>query len=209
MSKVSQQRPWRKSLSVLGALALVALASSPAAAAPVSLTFDFSLGDFIPVATVAAPSVTSITGNFTVSFDTAVTVVDTTVGLTVNSLSFPSASAVQYSYFAAEKVLSLGGAQVGASSIASETTDFVLQIDLSDLLAPALSNCGQPYFACGTATGNPAVTASAYAVAGTPGFWFATTGSLRTGNTVPEPVTLPLVGVAAAALWVARRRRAG
>lgn len=183
--------------------ALLLLAAS-AQAAPITLNINFSLSDFVDAFGALAPPQASLTGDFTVTYTPGVNTPDSATGLTINSLSFTPASMVVFGTSAAGQ-LSLGGSANGAGVIGIATTDFALQLDLSNLASPRFFNCANPGFNCGTLTGNAAVLSSAYTVAGTTGAWFARAGSLAV-TPVSAPGGLALATLGLALLAGARRR---
>jgi hypothetical protein len=189
-------------------LAAIGLPQGLAQAAPITVSYDFVLGDFIPVAGIEPTPITTISGSFTVSFDTAVTVMNTMDSLTVHSLSFTPASPLAFSYDADLKRAGFGGLQNTATLTGLGTDDFGLVLDLNNIDAPALLTCAQPGFFCGAAAGNPNVLTSAYTMASVPaGAWFATSvGSSVTP--VPEPASWVLLGLGLSVLLLAHRRAA-
>jgi hypothetical protein len=188
---------------------MFAVLGGPAEATPITETLDVSLSDFINTFGTAPPPFPTLTGSFTISLDTAVSVENSSMGLTVNSLSFSSDSPVVFGYFAPTGQLSIGGLAGNSNTVFLGTNDFVVQIDLSDPTMPTLYNCAQG-FSCGTGNGNAALTASAYASTSSPGIWFAQTGSVTlVPEAVPEPASLGLLGISIGGLLLAKRRNRG
>jgi len=191
------------------ALAAGLLAVGNAQAAVVTQTYHFTLGNFFDIADApVAPPISSISGAFTVTFDTDLYVQD---GLTVvvNSLNGVSVdSPIGYTFWPAgggyPAYLSLGGLESTSEFINGGTNDFTLSLKFTDPASPQLAICDDGY-ACGSAPG--ATIASGYTRAGSPdSYWLAGSGSVA----VPEPGAWALMllgfGVSGAALRGQRRR---
>ncbi len=151
--------------------------AAPAAAMPITLTIDFSASGF-----QAGAPYDPVTGNVTLTFDTAVSVSDQTTGITLNSLSIPlNVATIAYDYVALAPGnfidrLVIGGSQYGAAGLFPGVPDFALEID-------------------GIAGGTPSFTGVSYTATGFPNTQFGTaTGTMTiTGLArVTEPSTLAL-----------------
>jgi hypothetical protein len=192
-------------------VALVAglLAVGSAQAAVVTQTYYFTLGDFFDIAAIpVAPPISSISGAFTVTFDTDADVQD---GLTVvvDSLNGVSVdSPIGYTFWQAgggyPAYLSIGGTQSTSQFINGGTNDFSLSLKFTNPAMPELAICDDGY-ACGSAPGT--TIASGYTRIGSPdSYWLAGSGSVS----VPEPAAWALMllgfGVSGAVLRGQRRR---
>jgi MYXO-CTERM domain-containing protein len=186
------------------ACAALLLLAAGAQAAPITVNISFSLSDFVDAVGALAPPQATLSGDVNVTYEPGVATADTATGLTINSLSFTPASMTVFGIGAGGR-FSLGGSANGAGIIGVGSTDFVLQLNLADLAAPALFTCADPGFNCGPLTGNASVLSSAYTVAGTSGAWFARAGSL-TVTPVSAPGGLALAALGLAMLAGTRRR---
>jgi hypothetical protein len=189
--------------SFCAALAAGLLAVGAAQAAVVTQAYHFTLGNFFDIAdSPVAPPISSISGAFTVTFDTDFYLQN---GLTVvvNSLNGVSVdSAIGYTFWPAvagsPAYLSIGGIESAAEYINGGTNDFTLSLKFTDPALPALAICDDDY-SCGSAPGT--TIASGYTQRGSPdSYWLARSGSIG----VPEPAAWALMllgfGVTGAAL---------
>lgn len=85
----------RKLVSVIAAAGLLG-AASPASAALIELSFDFSASDFSGSAVPYDP----VTGSLVFTFDNSTNIGATTVGLTISGFTLPSSYTPQYTYYA-------------------------------------------------------------------------------------------------------------
>ena len=135
----------RKLFWMVGAAVLLAAEiSSPAQAAIISRTYDFTASRFVNLddPSMIAP-IDPVTGSFTLTFDDAVTVKDQTIGLKVNFFSMPMGSSIGYDYLESWDSVSFGGLEQGVGTIATgnfdhSTDDFYLGIS-SIRAAPKIS----------------------------------------------------------------------
>jgi hypothetical protein len=182
------------------ALAALFIAGS-AQAAVVTQTYAFTLGDFVDTVSPAnAAPISSITGSFTVTFDTDFELHDGT-SVTVNSLNGVTVdSPIGYTFWPAgggyPAFLSIGGLADGAEFI-NAGNDFTLSLKFTDPSHPHLALCSDGYD-CGLATGS---LASGYTVQGLPDHYFVANSG---GVSVPEPAAWALMllgfGLSGAAL---------
>jgi hypothetical protein len=139
--------------------------------------------------------------------------VNDTTGLVVHSFSgtgAPLDSPLGFTYSAATGEFALGGLENGPQQIDPGTNDFLIFLNLANLLKPQLLPCSAPGAGCGAATGDPGFVAAAFARSGA-GFdesaWIAATAESEVAA-VPEPPTWAMMfgGLALVALARARRR---
>jgi hypothetical protein len=113
-------------LATIGSLAMPATAQS----AIVTKTFAFSASDFFPAA--SPPPVPIVTGSFTVTFDDAVSVFDTTAGLAVNGLNIPVSSPIAYTYETGPfSYIQFGGRENGLGTLVLATNDILLNVSFN------------------------------------------------------------------------------
>ena len=181
------------------------LTVSAAQAAIVTQTYHFTLSNFFDIAaSPVPPPIGSISGAFTVTFDTDL-YVQNGLSVVVNSLNGVSVdSPIGYTFWPAgggfPAYLSIGGIESTSEFINGGTNDFALSLKFTDPALPQLALCDDGY-ACGSAPG--ATTASGYTRAGfSDSYWLAGTG--RVGPGVPEPAAWALMllgfGLSGAAL---------
>jgi hypothetical protein len=116
----------------LGAIGALIVASLPmgAQAAVVTKTYAFSAQNFFPAA--SPPPVSVVTGSFTVTFDDAVDVFDTTTGLVINDLNIPVTSTISYSYETGQYGgIRFGGRETGQGTLLLGTNDILLVVPLN------------------------------------------------------------------------------
>lgn len=162
-------------------------ALSPAAAAIVSgtLSFTASYAGFLD-----PPPLAEVIGSFSIAFDNAANVAQTTSGIVLNSLNMPLSSPIAFFYNQSLDLLRVGGINTGVGGISASEFDFNLLID---------SFSTSPSSAFFNATfGNSVLYGATQTV---------TVSFTPTTQSVPEPLSLSLVGVGMAGLALCRRRR--
>jgi hypothetical protein len=191
------------------AACIVSALAVPASAAPISTTVNFSLSGFLDInsAVPVPPSVSSITGSFTVNFDPTLFYNNDTTDITVNTFAGTTVdSALGFTYNAGSHYFFFGGLQNNADFVVVGTNDFVLSLDMTDTANPTLILCNAPGIICGAQTGNGTYAASGYtATSSASALWFISAPDSTV--TTPEPMSLALLGAGAAGLAAVRRRR--
>lgn len=99
------------------ALGLMTLAE-PTMATVISHTYAFTASGF-----VADAPIQTIAGSFTIAFDNSNDILDTTSGLTVNSLNIAVDGAVAYKYEKTGDLLLIGGTEGGAGARFNNVND--------------------------------------------------------------------------------------
>ena len=111
---------------ILGALMflLFALASRPAGAEPITLSFGFIASGF-----GSGAPVDPVTGSFTITFDNSTDLREQTTGLTYYNLNIALDSAPSFAYGRVADVLVLGAAVDGAQTLGGGTNDLLWGIN--------------------------------------------------------------------------------
>lgn len=199
-------------LAILAGL-FAAVLTGNAQAAPVTETYNFSLGNFVDIINNASAPIPTVTGSFTVTFDPFVSVFNQTTGFTFSTTpGLASDSPIGFTVFAAssptgEVQIAVGGIGGDVNFVYSFTNDPIVFFDIPDASNPGnatLVVCSQPGFSCGNFTGNQTVYASGYALGDTSSIFFATTFT----TAVPEPSTwaMMILGFAGVGFMAYRRR---
>lgn len=116
---------------------LATCSAAPASATVITRSFDFTASDFEAVRG-GTPPFSTVTGSFTVTFDTAILQSDA-IGVTVDAYSIPFAPDVLFSYNPASDRLVIG-ARNAANIQVGGTNDFVLAIMAASTGSGALSH---------------------------------------------------------------------
>jgi hypothetical protein len=177
----------KRTLACAVLLAAGSAAPSPARAAIVSWTLDFSasgLGPGVPV--------DPATGVISITFDNAADLPQTTTGVNLVSSNFTLGSPVAFRYFAAVDTIQFGGTANGVGGIQTLNFDFLLTVE-------AISTV-------------PVFDEFVYSFGDPSGFSdFTSTGFIEfepgPGVAVPEPVAVSLFGAGLIGLALTRRRR--
>jgi hypothetical protein len=199
--------------ALLGALLASALVA-PAKAAVVTWTYDFSLSDFAGGHAGGPSPFGTISGSFTLTFDNAVTQINQTVGLTINSLTGVTVDtplAFSYFPFNGAYFITVGGLP-SSGTLLFNTNDFSLSLKFADpnsLDSPSFSLCAEPGFSCGTLS-QPSWFASGATVSSVADVFSARAGTIEaTAGAVPEPSTwaMLILGFAGVGAMAYRRSR--
>ena len=113
---------------VVLALLVLGVADASAHAAPITLSYDFSATNFVDLFNGVAPPVDPVTGSFSVTFDNAATIIDSTSGISFSNLNIDLGSAAAFWYLASSDTLILGGLASSAAGAAPGTDDFLLAL---------------------------------------------------------------------------------
>jgi hypothetical protein len=184
------------------AAALAMLFTTPSFAGVITRQIDFSfsgVAQVSPLSPVVPPPVSPVTGSFTLTFDPTQAYANQTAGLITNSLNLTSTSAIGFSYFLPQDILTIGGTANGVTGVSTGVFDFSVRMD-HFMTAPVIGSAGY-------SQGGPTYAAGA-SVTGT-----NVVGNLQFTLTVedptkiPEPMTMSLFVTGLAGAAALRRRR--
>lgn len=163
------------------------LAAGSAQAAVITRSFAFQASGFTNLVGALPAPTDPVIGQVTVTFDTAVSVVDVTTGITLDSLNIALGSPISYQYGAVNGTMFIGGLDDGAGGTSTFRNDFWLMIR--------------------NANTTPSFATLQY-VAGINGeSWGTEAGFVTLVTPVPEPAALALLAMGVAGLGLVRRRR--
>jgi hypothetical protein len=191
--------------SALGFLALALGLAMPAAAAPITRTYNVTVINVHDQTRNNVPTpVNPVVGSFTVTFDPALgTITNQTSGIAVNSLNVTVASPIAFSYSAANTdELQIGGLDQGTGGLTDGVSDFLLDIFDASGPQPFFGNMDYTIVGTTVATGQFSDFAADSRADGTV--------TVLPALDVPEPSTLPLFvagGLLLVASYVSRKRR--
>ncbi len=161
------------------------LAPAPAQAALITRTFYVTASNFTVVGNPVLVPTSPVQGAFTVTYDTAANITDSTGGLTIEYLNIATGP-IAYSYIVATDRIIIGGTAAGVSGIVTNVDDFRFSI-------------------FGSTNSSPVYSQFIYTTAATAGTSFD--AQTITDQPVPEPASLALLAAGLATLAATRRPR--
>jgi len=171
----------------LGIVAVVVGLGAPAYATVISETIAFDATNVMAISGSNPVPVNPVFGSVTLTFDTALSYTNATTGITLNSLNIPLGSAIAFNYNpgVSNGYLTLGGLQNNVAGLSNLTNDF-RAIFLS------------------ASTAKPTFASVQYSETADISIFQSLTGSVL--SSVPEPLSLSLLGGGLVALGGLRRR---